>query len=36
MLEMLRPLVKAAQNLEGDTHRENTDNKTATWILKTA
>lgn len=36
MIEMLRPLVKSAQDLEKDTHREKTDDKAATWLIKTA
>lgn len=35
-LEMLRGLVRAAQELEKDTHKERTDDKEATWLLKTA
>jgi hypothetical protein len=36
MLEMLRPLVKAAQDVEKSTHREKADDKSATWLLKQA
>lgn len=36
MLEMLRPLVKASQDLEKDTHREKSDDKQASWLLKSA
>jgi ATP-dependent RNA helicase DDX24/MAK5 len=35
-LEMLRKVVRTAQELEKDSHREHTDDKTATWLLKTA
>jgi hypothetical protein len=29
-------LVKSAQELEKDTHKEKTNDKEATWLLKTA
>jgi ATP-dependent RNA helicase DDX24/MAK5 len=36
MLEMLRPMVKSAQDVEKNTHREHSDDKAATWLLKQA
>lgn len=36
MLEVLRKVVRTAQELEKTSHRENTDDKTASWVLKTA
>ena len=36
MLEMLRPLVRASQDLEKSTYREKVDDKSATWVLKQA
>ena len=36
MLEILRKVVKTAQELEKVSFKEKTDDKTASWVLKTA
>lgn len=35
-LEMLRKVVRTAQELEKDSHREKTGDKEASWLLKYA
>ena len=35
-LELMRKVVKAAKELEKDTHRKQADEKTANWVLKQA